>query len=82
MIETSGQVINAKVKFPYSTKEGAASKYPYLNVHIGKLSDFKDGINDPEVKIIALRKIKEHIDSKYPFTVLDVDNQLIRFYSS
>lgn len=78
--KTSGQVINAKVKFPYITKEGGKSKYPYINVHIGKLSDFKGGLNDPEVKITALKKIKEYIDSKFPFTILNADNQLLTFF--
>ena len=78
--KTSGQVINAKVKFPYITKEGGKSKYPYINVHIGKLSDFKGGLNDPEVKITALKKIKEYIDSKFPYTILNADNQLLTFF--
>ena len=78
--KTSGQVINAKVKFPYISRETGKLKYPYLNVHIGKLSDFKGGINDPEVKISALKKIKEYIDSKYPFTVLSAENQTLTFY--
>jgi hypothetical protein len=78
--KTSGQVINAKVKFPYITKGGGKSKYPYLNVHIGKLSDFKGGLNDPEVKITALKKIKEYIDSKFPYTILNADNQLLTFF--
>lgn len=80
--KSSGQVINAKVKFPYISREGEKSKYPYLNVHIGKLSDFKGGLKDPEVKIAALKKIKEYIDSKYPFTVLNTENQTITFFFS
>lgn len=80
--KTSGQVINAKVKFPYTTNEGNKPNYPYINVHIGNLSNFKDGLNDPEVKIIALRKIKKYIDSKHPLVILDSDNQLIKFYFS
>jgi hypothetical protein len=78
--KTSGQVINAKVKFPYISNEDGKSKYPYLNVHIGKLSDFKGGVNDPEVKIKAAKKIKEYIDAKHPFTILSIDNQVITLY--
>ena len=78
--KTSGQVINAKVKFPYISKEVGKSKYPYLNVHIGKLSDFKGGLNDPELKNTVTKKIKEYIDVKHPFSVLNADNQLITFY--
>ena len=80
--KSSGQVINAKVKFPYIANEGNKPNYPYINVHIGKLSNFKGGLNDPEVEIIALRKIKEYIDSKYPLVILDSENQPIRFYFS
>ncbi len=80
--KSSGQVINAKVKFPFISKGGGKSKYPYLNVHIGKLSEFKGGLNDPEVKLTAVKKIKEYIDSKYPFTVLNAENQLLTFYFS
>ena len=80
--KSSGQVINAKVKFPFISKEGGKSKYPYLNVHIGKLSEFKGGLNDPEVKLTAVKKIKEYIDSKHPFTVLNAENQLLTFYFS
>jgi hypothetical protein len=78
--KTSGQVINAKVKFPYISKEVEKSKYPYLNVHIGKLSDFKGGLNDPEVKIVATKKIKEYIDSKHPFSIVNAENQLMTLY--
>ena len=80
--KTSGQIVNAKVKFPYIPNQEGKSKYPYLNVHIGKLSDFKGGLNDPEIKNIAVNKINEYIDFKYPFTILNSDNRLVTLYFS
>lgn len=78
--KTSGQIVNAKVKFPFTGENGAKSKYPYLNVHIGKLSDFKGGLNDPEIKKIALEKIKKYIDFKHPLVIQNTDNQSITFF--
>jgi hypothetical protein len=38
----------------------------HLRVHIGAVSKFKEGINDPEVKLIALQKMREKIQSILP----------------
>ena len=40
--------------------------YIHLRVHIGSVSKFKGGINDPEVKRIALQKMREKIQSILP----------------
>jgi hypothetical protein len=73
----SGKVINAKLKLPFVTNDNAKSKYPYFNVYIGKLADYKLGLNDPLVKIDAEKKLKEFIDLKYPFNILNFDYQQI-----
>lgn len=38
----------------------------HLRVHIGAVSKFKEGINDPEVKRIALQKMRDKIQSILP----------------
>ena len=75
----SGMVINAKLKLPFVQKENSKSKYPFFNIHIGKLTNYKNGIKDPQVKIDAEKKIKIFIDKKYPFNILNIDYQLLEF---
>jgi hypothetical protein len=76
----SGMVINAKLKLPFVQKENSKSKYPFFNIHIGKLSNYKNGIKDPQVKIDAEKRIKIFIDKKYPFSILNIDYQLLEFH--
>lgn len=78
--ENSGKVINAKLKLPFIQKENSKSKYPFFNIHIGKLADYKQGLEDPELKIDALKKVKIYIDNKFPFSILSIDNQLVVYY--
>ena len=78
--KTSGKVINAKVKLPFARNENTKSKYPFFNVHVGKLIDYKLGLKDPQVKIDAEQKIKEFIDRKYPFSILNAENQQLEFH--
>ena len=77
--KNSGKVINAKLKLPFIQKENSKSKYPFYNVHIGKLADYKKGLEDPELKIDALKKVKIYIDNKFPFSILNIDNQLVKY---
>ena len=42
--KNSGKVINAKLKLPFIQKESSKSKYPFYNIHIGKLADYKKGL--------------------------------------
>jgi hypothetical protein len=78
--KSSGKVINAKLKLPFVQKESSKSKYPYFNLHIAKLSDYKLGLKDPLLKSDAEKKIKEYIDKKYPFSILNADYQLVEFH--
>jgi len=78
--KTSGKVINAQVKLPFARNENTKSKYPFFNLHVGKLIDYKQGLKDPQVKIDAEQKIKEFIDRKYPFSILNADNQQLEFH--
>ena len=77
--KNSGKVINAKLKLPFIQKENSKSKYPFYNIHIGKLADYKKGLEDPELKIDALKKVKIYIDNKFPFSILNIDNQLVKY---
>jgi hypothetical protein len=77
--KNSGKVINAKLKLPFIQKENSKSKYPFFNIHIGKLADYKKGLEDPELKIDALKKVKIYIDNKFPFSILNIDNQLVKY---
>lgn len=71
----SGKIINARIKLPFATGHNKKSKYNFFNIHVGKLSNYKLGLEDPQVKVDALRKIKEFIDEKYPFRLEIIDNQ-------
>jgi len=78
--KNSGKVINAKLKLPFIQKENSKSKYPFFNIHIGKLADYKQGLEDPQLRIDADKKIKNYIDSKFPFSILSIDNQLVEYH--
>lgn len=78
--KNSGKVINAKLKLPFIQKENSKSKYPFFNIHIGKLADYKLGLEDPQLNIDALIKVKIYIDNKFPFSILNIDNQLVKYY--
>ncbi len=73
----SGKVINIRLILPFVKNENKSSKYPYFNLHIGKLSNYKLGLEDPQITIDIENKIKEFIAERYPFRVLVADNQLI-----
>ena len=77
---TSGQIVNAKVKLPFAYNKDNKSKYPFFNIHVGKLSNYKEGLEDLQLKKNAEDKIKEYIDKKYPFSILNSDNQYINFH--
>lgn len=77
--KSSGKVINAKLKYPFVKKENSKSKYPFFNIHVGKLSDYKKGLDDPQLKIDAKFKIEKYIDNKFPFTIQIDDNQVVKF---
>jgi hypothetical protein len=77
--KNSGKVINASLKLPFIQKENSKSKYPFFNIHIGKLADYKLGLDDPQLKSDALNKVKIYIDNKFPFSILNIDNQLIKY---
>ena len=78
--KNSGKVINAKLKLPFIQKENSKSKYPFFNIHIGKLADYKLGLEDPQLNIDALIKVKIYIDNKFPFSILNIDNQIVKYY--
>jgi hypothetical protein len=78
--KNSGKVINAKLKLPFIQKENSKSKYPFYNIHIGKLADYKKGLEDPELKIEAEKRIKKYIQNKFPFSILSIDNQIVEYY--
>jgi hypothetical protein len=78
--KSSGKVINAKLKLPFSKNENNKSKYPYFNIHVGKLSEYKQGLRDPQVRVDAENKLKSFIDKKYPFSILNTDYQLVEFH--
>jgi hypothetical protein len=78
--KNSGKVINASLKLPFIQKENSKSKYPFFNIHIGKLADYKLGLDDPELKIEAEKRIKKYIDNKFPFSILSIDNQIVEYY--
>jgi hypothetical protein len=73
----SGKVITARLKLPFAKNVNAKSKYPHFNIHIGKLSNYKLGIDDPQIKIDVENKIKEFINERFPFRVLIAENQEI-----
>ncbi len=75
----AGKIINASLKLPFIQKENSKSKYPFFNIHIGKLADYKQGLKDPQLKIDAEKKIKKYIDNKFPFSILSIDNQLVEY---
>ena len=78
--KNSGKVINAKLKLPFIQKENSKSKYPFYNIHIGKLADYKKGLEDPELKIETEKRIKKYIQNKFPFSILSIDNQVVEYY--
>jgi hypothetical protein len=78
--KNSGKVINAKLKLPFIQKENSKSKYPFFNIHIGKLADYKEGLEDPQLRSDALKKVKLFIDTKFPFSILSIDNQLVEYH--
>jgi hypothetical protein len=74
--KNTGKIVNASLKLPFLKKENSKSKYPFFNIHIGKLANYKQGLKDPQLKIDAEKKIKKYINDKFPFSVLSIDNQL------
>ncbi len=75
--KSSGKVINARVKLPFVSMNDKKSKYPFFNIHVGKLSNYKLGLDDPRAKSDAEKKIKMFINEKFPFTIKTIDNQAI-----
>jgi hypothetical protein len=74
--KNTGKIVNASLKLPFLKKENSKSKYPFFNIDIGKLANYKQGLKDPQLKIDAEKKIKKYINDKFPFSVLSIDNQL------
>lgn len=42
--------------------------YAHLRVYVGSLENFDGGINDPQVKAIALKKIQDKINQLFPYS--------------
>jgi hypothetical protein len=76
----SGQIVNVKVKLPFALNKDDKSKYPFFNIHIGKLSNYKKGLEDEQLKKDVEVKIKEYIDSKYPLCIMNSNNQNLTFH--
>lgn len=77
--KTSGKLVNAKLKLPFARNPNTKSKYPYFNIHIGKLANYKMGLKDPQLKLDAEKKLRDYIDKKYPFTIKMSDNHKFIF---
>jgi len=77
--KTSGKIINAKVKLPFVSMEGKTSKYPFFNIHVAKLDSYKHGLKDPQVHKDAREKINTFIKKKFPFQIINADNQVLTF---
>jgi len=74
--KTSGKVINARIKL--SKIEGSNAKSTFYNIHIGRLDQYKKGLNDPLIDKEVSLKIKEFLELKFPATFFDADNQLVK----
>ena len=74
--KTSGKIVNAKVKWLFAENEN--TNYPYFNVHIGKLENYKKGLNDPQLLKDAKNKVVKFINTKFPPVIIDADNQAIK----
>jgi len=77
--KTSGKLVNAKLKLPYAKNTKNKSKYPYFNIHVGKLENYKKGLKDPLLLVDAEKKIMAFIDKKHPLHILGSDNQQLIF---
>lgn len=75
--KSSGKTINAKLRLPFKKEIKGKEKASFINIHIGILSNYKEGLIDAQLKIDAEEKIKEYLDKKFPFTFLDADNQQV-----
>jgi hypothetical protein len=75
----SGKVINVRLILPFVKNENKNSIYPYFNLHIGKLSNYKLGLEDPQLTQDVESKIKDFISQRYPYRVKVAENQEIEF---
>ena len=75
--KSSGKILNAKLRLPFKVETKGKKRVSYLNVHIGKLSNYEQGISDPKAFTDAEEKIKMYLDKKFPFIILIADNQPI-----
>ena len=76
----SEQIVYVKVKLPFAFNKDDKSKYPFFNIYIGKLSNYKEGLEDLQLKKDVEEKIKEYVNSKYPFSIINSNNETITFY--
>jgi hypothetical protein len=75
----SGKVVNVRLILPFVKNENKNSIYPYFNLHIGKLSNYKLGLEDPQLTLDVESKIKDFISQRYPYRVKVAENQEIEF---
>jgi hypothetical protein len=66
-----GEFACAKVKFGKFNEE--TKKYPFYNVHIAKISYYKKGLEDEQLKIDAEKKIKDFVNKKFPLIIKTLD---------
>jgi hypothetical protein len=78
--KTSGKILNAKLRLPFKVVMKNKKKVSYTNIHIGKLSNYPNGIKDQKAIEDGQKKVKKYLDQKFPFTFLDADNQPITIY--
>lgn len=73
-----GEFVVAKVKWE---QEGVKKKYPYYNVQIGYLKNFKKGLKDPQLILEADIKVKEFINKKFPIEIKNIDGEILKIKS-
>jgi hypothetical protein len=73
-----GEFVVAKVKWE---QEGVKKKYPYYNVQIGYLKNFKKGLKDPQLILEADIKVKEFINKKFPIEIMNIDGEILKIKS-
>jgi len=73
-----GDFVVAKVKWE---QDGIKKKYPYYNVQIAYLKNFKKGLQDPQLLLEADKKVKEFINKKFPIVLKNIDGEILTIKS-